>query len=212
MKTDREGQSQNLHVSLRGKTKKNISCIFKCFKSCPPQYRKSEGTEHPVQTGPRDVNKMFLWLGVAYPEIKSSYDQLDLTSFQLFQNLAWAVFFSRVNRQCSYVSYPMDMQWIDVLLLICDQQACCNGNGLHLYSAFIQSAVHCTIYASHSPIHTYIHTPTVIGCHARHQPAHQEQLRVRCLAQGHFHTPRVGSNRQPSNCQTTALPSWATSL
>ena len=29
---------------------------------------------------------------------------------------------------------------------------------------------------------------------------------VRCLAQGHFDTPRVGSNRQPSDCQTTALP------
>ena len=31
-------------------------------------------------------------------------------------------------------------------------------------------------------------------------------LGVRCLAQGHFDTPRVGSNRQPSDCQTTALP------
>ena len=29
---------------------------------------------------------------------------------------------------------------------------------------------------------------------------------VRCLAQGHFDMPRVGSNRQPSDCQTTALP------
>ena len=45
----------------------------------------------------------------------------------------------------------------------------------------------------------------MIGCHARYQPARQEQLGVRCLAQGHFDTPRVGSNRQPSNCQTTAL-------
>ena len=51
-------------------------------------------------------------------------------------------------------------------------------NGLHLYSAFIQR--HCTIYASHSPIHTHIHThihtPTAIGCHARYQPARQEQF------------------------------------
>ena len=62
------------------------------------------------------------------------------------------------------------------------------------------------MYASHSPIHTHIHTPTAIGCHARYQPARQEQLGVRCLAQGHFDTPRVGSNRQPSDCQTTALP------
>ena len=34
---------------------------------------------------------------------------------------------------------------------------------------------------------------------------------VRCLAQGHFDTPRVGSNWQPSDCQTTALTSWAIS-
>ena len=65
----------------------------------------------------------------------------------------------------------------------------------------------CTIYASHSPVHTHIHTPTAIGCHARHQPARQEQSGVRCLAQGHFDTPRVGSNRQPSDCQMTALTS-----
>ena len=78
-------------------------------------------------------------------------------------------------------------------------------NGLHLYSAFIQSAFY-NFFASHSPIHTHIHTPTAIGCHARYQPARQEQLGVRCLAQGHFDTPRVGSNRQPSDCQTTALP------
>ena len=48
--------------------------------------------------------------------------------------------------------------------------------------------------------------PTAIGCHARYQPARQEQLGVRRLAQGHFDTARVGSNRQPSDCQTTALP------
>ena len=29
------------------------------------------------------------------------------------------------------------------------------------------------------PIHTHTHTPTAIGCHARYQPAHQEQWRVR---------------------------------
>ena len=74
---------------------------------------------------------------------------------------------------------------------------CWGVNGLHLYSAFIQSAV------QFMPL---IHTPTAIGCHARYQPARQEQLGVRCLAQGHFDTPRVGSNRQPSDCQMTALP------
>ena len=55
-------------------------------------------------------------------------------------------------------------------------------------------------------IHTY-HTPKAIGCYARYQPARQEQSGVRCLAQGHFDAPRVGLNRQPSDCQTTALTS-----
>ena len=44
-----------------------------------------------------------------------------------------------------------------------------------------------------SPFHTHIHTPT---CHASYQSAHLEQLGVRCLAQGHFDTSRVGLNRQ----------------
>ena len=77
------------------------------------------------------------------------------------------------------------------------------------WTAFIQRLYpkRCKMYASHSPIHT----PTAIGCHARYQPACQEQFGVRCLAQGHFDTPRVGSNWQPSDCQTTALTSWAIS-
>ena len=37
--------------------------------------------------------------------------------------------------------------------------------------------------------HSHTHTPTAIGCHARYQPARQEQLGVWCLAQGHFDTP-----------------------
>ena len=42
-------------------------------------------------------------------------------------------------------------------------------NGLHLYRAFIQSAVH---DASPSHTHTHTHnTPTAIGRHARHQTA-----------------------------------------
>ena len=32
----------------------------------------------------------------------------------------------------------------------------------------------------------YRDEPQKIGCHARYQPARQEQLGVRCLAQGHF--------------------------
>ena len=78
-------------------------------------------------------------------------------------------------------------------------------NGRHSYSAFIQSAVQLMPL-----IQPHTHTPTVIGCHARYQPARQEQLRVRGLAQGHSTTPRVGSNRQPSDCQTTALTTRAT--
>ena len=58
---------------------------------------------------------------------------------------------------------------------------------------------------------THPFTPTAIGCHARYQPARQEQSGVRRLAQGHFDTPRVGSNQQPSDCQTAALTSWAIS-
>ena len=69
-------------------------------------------------------------------------------------------------------------------------------NGLHLYSAFSQSAVQFMPL-----IHpfTNIHTPTAIGCHARYQPVR--------LAQGHFNTPRVGSKQQPTDCQMTALTS-----
>ena len=43
--------------------------------------------------------------------------------------------------------------------------------------------------------HTHLHTNGNC-CHARYQPARQERS-VRCLAQGHFDTPRVGSNQQP---------------
>ena len=79
-------------------------------------------------------------------------------------------------------------------------------NGRHLYSAFIQSTVQFMPL-----IHPFTHTLMVISCHERYQPAHQEQLGVRCLAQGHFILPREGLNRQPSDCQTTALTSWAIS-
>ena len=43
----------------------------------------------------------------------------------------------------------------------------------------------------------------VIGYHARHQPARQEQLE--CL--GQLDTSRTGLNRQPSDFQTNALTS-----
>ena len=58
-------------------------------------------------------------------------------------------------------------------------------------------------------IHPFTHTPMLRGWHARHGPARREILRVRCLAQGHFDTPRVGSNRQPSDYKQLLL--WRTS-
>ena len=53
--------------------------------------------------------------------------------------------------------------------------------------AFIQSALQFMPLINHSHM--------AIGCHARYQPAPQEQLGIRYLAQGHFDLPRVGSNR-----------------
>ena len=54
-------------------------------------------------------------------------------------------------------------------------------------------------------INTLIHTPMVIGCHARHQPVYLEQLGFRYLDQGCLNTPRSGLNWHPSYCQATAL-------
>ena len=77
------------------------------------------------------------------------------------------------------------------------------ANGWLLYSAFIQSTVQSF---THSHTHTHTHTHTSgdwLPC--------KEQLGVRCLSQGHFDTARVESNWQPSDCQMTALTSWASS-
>ena len=82
-------------------------------------------------------------------------------------------------------------------------------NGLHLYSVFIQSAVQ-FMPLIHPFTHTFTHQRRLAAMQGT-KPARQEQLGVRCLAQGHFDMPRVGSNWQPSDYQTTALTSWATS-
>ena len=74
-------------------------------------------------------------------------------------------------------------------------------NGLQLYRAFIQSALQFTPLI-HPFTHIFTHQRRLTAMQAR-----QEQLGVRCLAQGDFDAPRVGSNRQPSDCQTTALTS-----
>ena len=84
-------------------------------------------------------------------------------------------------------------------------------NGCHLYSTFFQCAAQLMLLIHpFTHTHTHTHTVTAIGCHARYQPARQEQSGVRGLAQGHFDMPRVGTG-QRSNCQTTALTSWAIS-
>ena len=59
---------------------------------------------------------------------------------------------------------------------------------------------------SHSVTFTFTHQRRLAAMQGTNQlPARWEKLGVRCLAQGHFDTPRVGSNRQPSDSQTTAL-------
>ena len=55
---------------------------------------------------------------------------------------------------------------------------------VHLYSAFNQGALHRLCIAfTHSHTHSYTDGR---GNHARHQPAHREQLEVQSLAQGLF--------------------------
>ena len=64
---------------------------------------------------------------------------------------------------------------------------------MHLYSAFIQDALQC-ITATHSHTHSYTDGG---GNHARHQPAHREQLGVQSLAQGLFDI-NSGGARDPT--------------
>ena len=75
-----------------------------------------------------------------------------------------------------------------------------DGKWCILYSAFNQSALHrLCITLTHSHTHSYTDGG---GNHARHQPAHREQLGVQSLAQGLFDTNSSwgspGSNREPS--------------
>ena len=60
-------------------------------------------------------------------------------------------------------------------------------SGLHLYSASIQSAVQC-MPLIHPFTHTFTHQRRLAAMQSTNQ---QEQLRVRCLAQGHFDMHRV---------------------
>ena len=66
------------------------------------------------------------------------------------------------------------------------------SKALYIYIAPLSKALYIYIapLSIHPFTHTFTHTP--IGCHARYQPACQEQSGVRCLAQGHFDTPRGG--------------------
>ena len=58
-------------------------------------------------------------------------------------------------------------------------------DGLHLYSAFTQSALQYWLIFTHSCPHSCKHSH---NDHARRQPARREQLGVRCLARGHLDT------------------------
>ena len=54
--------------------------------------------------------------------------------------------------------------------------------------------------------HSPIHTPTAIGCHARHQPARQVQLGVRCLTQGLRHAQGGIRTGNPPTARRQLLP------
>ena len=76
-------------------------------------------------------------------------------------------------------------------------------NGLHLYSAFIQSAVQC-MPLIHPFTHTFTHQRRLAAMQGTNQLVGGNRG-LGVLLRGHFDTPRVGSNRQPSDCQATAL-------
>ena len=73
---------------------------------------------------------------------------------------------------------------------------------VHLYGGFIQGALprFCITFT----IHTHAR-----GNHARHQPAHRDQLGVQSLAQGHFNSNSGGSpglSWDPRGCHPAILP------
>ena len=65
-------------------------------------------------------------------------------------------------------------------------------NGLHLYSAFIQSA------AQFMPLILPFSHQHRLAAMRGYQPACQEQLGVGCLAQGHFDTARDRTGNPPT--------------
>ena len=74
-----------------------------------------------------------------------------------------------------------------------------------IYMAPLSKALY-NLCLSFTHSHTHSHTNgNWLPC--KEPTSSSGALGVRCLAQGHFDTPRVGSNRQPSDCQTTALTS-----
>ncbi len=68
------------------------------------------------------------------------------------------------------------------------------GNGLHLYSTFIQSTLQ---FASHS--HTHIHTPMTVSYRAGSWPEHREQFEVQRLVQGHLDMWAGGAGNLTTN-------------
>ena len=70
-------------------------------------------------------------------------------------------------------------------------------NGLHLYSAFIQSALQRPLI--HPFTHTFTHQWRQATMQGAGRPAHWEQFGVQCLAQGHF-------DMWPAGARTADLP------
>ena len=79
-------------------------------------------------------------------------------------------------------------------------------NGLHLYSAFIQSAVQ-FMPLIHPFTHKFTHQRRLAAMQGTTNQRVRSNWGLGVLLRDHFDMPRVGSNRQPSDCQTTALTS-----
>ena len=77
-------------------------------------------------------------------------------------------------------------------------------NGLHLYSAFIQSALQ-FMPLIHPFTHTFTHQRRLAAMQGTNQLV-RSNWGLGVSLRDTSTQPRVGSNRQPSDCQTTALP------
>ena len=74
-----------------------------------------------------------------------------------------------------------------------------------IYIAPLSKALYNFLPLIHPFTHTFTHQRRLAAMQGTNQLV-RSNWGLGVLAQGHFDTPRVGSNRQPSDCQTTALP------